>query len=565
MSNESQVAADREAIVEAKGKGRLATMLTYSRLSGPGWLQSAITLGGGSLGSSLYLGVLAGYSFLWLQPLAMILGIVMLSAIGYVTLSTGERPFGAINRFNPVLGWGWALAALAANVIWVMPQYALAFGALEQNLLPESVTGSAYFKVVISILILLFSIAVTWSYDSGTWGVKLYEIVLKILVALIVLSFFGVVVTLARNDPSFDLGAILGGFVPDFGAVFRPADTYANLLGDVVADYRGYWSDLIVDKQRDVMISAAATAVGINMTFLFPYTLLKRGWGKEFRGLAVFDLSTGMLIPFLLATSCVVVASASQFHAKAPEGLVEGTLTSGKQFGEYQGLLTNRIKLELGEAEFEAIPAAAVATRLRELPEADRRLAATMVTRDALDLAQALKPLTGEPIANLVFGFGVLAMALSTITLLMLISGFVVCEMLNLPSSGWPHRLGTLAAATGVFWPLIWGDDDARFWLAISASVLGFTLLPIAYLAFFFLMNQKKLLGESMPTGGKRLLWNILMGIAAAVATVGSVYMLWKKAGVWGLVIAAAFGILVLLGFLIPLVMGSTSSKPSDR
>ena len=93
-----KVQEDRRLLIEAGEKGPLATLGAYVKLSGPGWLQSAITLGGGSLSSSLYLGVLAGFSLLWLQPLAMVLGIVMLSAIGYVTLSTGERPFRAIPR-----------------------------------------------------------------------------------------------------------------------------------------------------------------------------------------------------------------------------------------------------------------------------------------------------------------------------------------------------------------------------------------------------------------------------------------------------------------------------------
>ena len=115
-AHDSKVDSDRELLREAVDRGFFATIGAYLRLSGPGWLQSAITLGGGSLGSSLYLGVLGGYGLLWVQPLAMILGIVMLSAIGYVTLSTGERPFRAINEHvNPVLGWGWALAVAAAS------------------------------------------------------------------------------------------------------------------------------------------------------------------------------------------------------------------------------------------------------------------------------------------------------------------------------------------------------------------------------------------------------------------------------------------------------------------
>ncbi|MEX2213475.1 MAG: hypothetical protein WD768_05065, partial [Phycisphaeraceae bacterium] len=73
--------ADRQALVEARSKGFFAKLGTNTRLSGPGWLQSAITLGGGSLAGSLYIGILCGYELLWLQPLMMIFGVVMLCAI----------------------------------------------------------------------------------------------------------------------------------------------------------------------------------------------------------------------------------------------------------------------------------------------------------------------------------------------------------------------------------------------------------------------------------------------------------------------------------------------------
>ena len=86
--------AERELklINEAKEKGTGAVLATFIKLSGPGWLQGAITLGGGSLAGALYLGVIMGYHMMWLQPVAMILGVIMLSAISYVTLSTEERP-----------------------------------------------------------------------------------------------------------------------------------------------------------------------------------------------------------------------------------------------------------------------------------------------------------------------------------------------------------------------------------------------------------------------------------------------------------------------------------------
>ncbi len=134
---DSKLVMDRQLLETAKSGGVFDKLRIYSRLSGPGWLQSAITLGGGSLASSLFLGILGGYSLMWVQPFAMILGIIMLSAIGYVTLSTQERPFEAVRaHVNPALAWGWILAVAAANVVWCLPQYALANEVVSQNLLP---------------------------------------------------------------------------------------------------------------------------------------------------------------------------------------------------------------------------------------------------------------------------------------------------------------------------------------------------------------------------------------------------------------------------------------------
>ena len=68
LSMNPQIERDREMIIEARKKGKGALTGAFVRLSGPGWLQSAITLGGGSLSSSMYLGILGGFAFLWLQP-----------------------------------------------------------------------------------------------------------------------------------------------------------------------------------------------------------------------------------------------------------------------------------------------------------------------------------------------------------------------------------------------------------------------------------------------------------------------------------------------------------------
>ena len=185
-----RVNADKEILREARTRGSLATLGAYIRCSGPGWLQGAITLGGGSLAGSLYLGVIGGYSLLWLQVIAMGMGVVMLGSITYVTLSTGKRPFQAIkDHINPVLAWGWAIATLMANIVWSLPQFSLATAAILQNLAPGLTVslGDTGAKVLVCAGLLGLSIGVIWLYDTGSKGVKAFELVLKLMVAMVVI------------------------------------------------------------------------------------------------------------------------------------------------------------------------------------------------------------------------------------------------------------------------------------------------------------------------------------------------------------------------------------------
>ena len=559
---------DRQLIFDAKKKGGLSLFKTYVRLSGPGWLQSGITLGGGSLASSLYLGVLVGFSFLWLQPLAMILGIVMLSAISYVTLSTGKRPLRGINEHvSPILGWGWLIAAMMANIVWSMPQFALGTAAIQQNLLPGIVGGTSdslvqnpfIAKVIVVGVFLAVCIIITTFYDSGGRGVKIFEYIIKAVVTMIVLCFFGVVIKLSLEG-KIHWGEIFGGLVPDFSLFIRPSSKIIPHIQKVSEQFQGFWTKMIVDQQRDVMISAAATAVGINMTFLLPYSMLRKGWDKHFRGLAIFDLSTGLFIPFLLATGCVVIASSSQFHAQPAEGFVAdepggeiiGT-PARNLVGPYNALLKDRLKYQIGAEEYTKLNDEQIQQQTETLPWADKRMAAMLVKRDSFNLANTLSPLTGEVIAQYIFGFGVLGMAISTAIILMTINGLCFSELLNKPPFGWPQRAGSLMVSVGAVLPFLW--TDAAPYLAVPTSVFGMVLLPIAYFAFFLLMNQRNFLGENMPTGIKRLIWNILMALAAGAASFGCVWSLWSKLQ-WT-------GIGILAGFIaLCVVVHFTRSKP---
>ena len=551
MHMNPRIEKDRQMLLDAEKKGKGALFRVYLKLSGPGWLQSGITLGGGSLSSSLYLGVLVGFSFMWLQPFAMILGVIMLSAIAYVTLSTGQRPLRGINEHvSPILGWGWLLASMMANLVWSLPQFALGTAALRQNLLPgligPQVMAEIPGKMIAGAIFLAMGLTFTMTYGAGGKGVKVFEILIKTIVSIIVLSFIGVVVKLSIEGRIL-WSEILSGLIPDLSLFMKPTDKIMPHIERVAENFRPFWTNMIVGQQRDVMISAAATAVGINMTFLLPYSMLRKGWDKYFRGLAIFDLSTGLFIPFILATGCVVIASSSQFHAVPAQGLVAdepgGTITdepAANLVGPYKGLLADRLKFDIGQEEFEKLTPEQVQMKTEALPWADKRMAAMLVKRDAFNLADTLAPLTGPVIAQYLFGLGVIGMALSAATMLMTINGLCFCELLGRPPRGWTQKIGSIMVSVGALGPFFW--KDAAPYLAVPTSVFAMVLLPIAYFAFFLLMNQKTFLGNNMPQGGKRILWNVLMALASGAAAFGSVWSLWSKLQ-W-------LGIILLVGFI---------------
>ncbi|MCA9048939.1 MAG: divalent metal cation transporter [Planctomycetaceae bacterium] len=557
-AGEEKLNQERQLIDEARRRGPFALLKTYTRLSGPGWLQSAITLGGGSLGGSLYLGVLTGFSMLWLQPLAMILGVIMLSATAYVTLSTGERPFGAIRRhINPVLAWSWLIATMLANMVWCMPQFSLGVGAVTQNLFPGAD------KLPATVVLFAASFAVVWSYNTGSQGVRFFELLLKILVGIVVISFFGVVLRMAASPEGLPWSEILAGFNPSNLLELSPR--LASAI-DGTGPYADFWRGKVMDPQIKTLLTAAATAVGINMTFLLPYSLLKRGWDRTFRGLAIFDLSTGLVVPYMLATGCVVLAAASQFHAQPAPGFLGETAPDGTLIepaanlaGGVYAFMDDRLKQELGPDEFHARFGASKAERSetqtaelsaarKALPEADIRMAAILAKRDNQQLAGALETLTGRTVAHYVFGIGVLAMAVSTIIILMLINGFALCEALGTEGSNTVFRIGCIIAGLSgaVGSQTLWSNKEAAAWLVVPTSMFGFALLPIAYITFFAMMNSREILGENMPRGLNRLKWNVLMSLSTGLALVGSFFSISNSDqptlgfGLVGAIIAAA-------------------------
>ncbi|OGD16859.1 MAG: hypothetical protein A2Y69_00235 [Candidatus Aminicenantes bacterium RBG_13_59_9] len=399
----------------------------YWKLTGPGWLQSAITLGAGSAGSTILAGAGFGYKLLWVNPLAMFLGVVVFAAIGRQTLLTHARPYDVFwKRLHPALALFWGLTVLISSIVWQFPQYALGTEVLRDIL---SVAGLSPPRLPIVLFLLAASSAVCWSYGRGSRrALRTFERTLKYMLLSMVGAFFLVVV-----KTGIDFKALLGGL---FGFYVPGTKEGMNLV-----------------------LGQLGAAVGVNMTFLFPYALLARGWGREHLRLKNFDLGASMFLPFVLATGFVTIACANTLYARGIQ------------------------------------------------------------VRGAVDAAHALEPLIGLTLGRIVFSLGVLSMCFTTMVLEMLICGLVLSEMLGFELHGKAYRTSTMLAnigALGAFAAL-------PFWIPVLASSLNLIMIPAAYLGFFILHNMKTYLGEDVARGPKAALWNALLILAILVVAAGAV------------------------------------------
>ncbi len=443
------LAEERDLLERLAGQNRTGRWRGFLRLTGPGWLQSAFTLGSGSAVASLYLGAHYGYELLWVQPLAMMVGIFMLMAASHQTLSTGIRPFEAMRCFiHPGLAWAWAIATLVATFVFHLPQYALAAGVTEDMIAAAAgwePTGlpRTLLLLGIGLIIAAVSTLITWNYGRGLRGIRHYERILKVLVWLIIIAFFTVV---ARGAIAgrIEWGNLFRGFIP----LFLPTDPAG------------------VTK----VAGAFGAAVGINMTFLYGYSLLARGWGREHRPLARFDLITGMLLPYTIVTSLIIIACACTIH--------------GTPFAPEQILPAN-IGVLIGSAG------------------------------------------VGATFGRFIFGLGILGMALSTITLQMLVAGFALCEVLGIEPVGWRYRLSCLLPLPAFLGVILWKSMGT--WIALPAFTIGLIMLPIAYIGWFLLQNSTRFLGEDLPRGRRRIRWNLILGFSMLVTLVSVIYTLVKQ------------------------------------
>ena len=364
----------------------------HVRAGGPGWLQGAMTLGGGSAITSLTLGTVFGYEFLWVQPVAMLIGCVMLFALAHQTLSTGQRPFQAMRQHVSVpLAWLWAVAALASSIIWGFSHYPLSAGMLEEAIhvstgLQFEATAREIYLFALAVLVWFGCAFTVWRYSAGATAVKVFENGIKILSALVVLGFAWVVLQAAVQG-KISWGAVLGGLIPHS----LPTDAFGVTT----------------------LMAALGTAVGINMTFVYGYTLLSRGWGSEERTLSRYDIVLGLVIPYLLVTTLISVAAAASLH-------------------DLDGTVQSRLSPQQAGAMFAAAG-------------------------------------LGDFVGRLVFPLGVLGMAVGSLVMHMLTCGAAAKEMFGFADDSLAYRLSCLLPTPAVLGVFLWSSMGPYVILPTSA------------------------------------------------------------------------------------------------
>ncbi|MBN1349445.1 divalent metal cation transporter [candidate division KSB1 bacterium] len=490
--------SERELLLSVREQPFFKRIRIYMKFSGPGFLQSAMTLGGGTAGACLVAGSQFMYDLLWVQPLAMFLGTIILAAVARQTVNTGERPYQAFwDRLHPAFALVWGITSLLACIIWHIPQYSLATTSFS-DMFHELGLGRIS-TWIFAVPVLIFSIILVWQYDRGKKGIRIYEIVIKILVWGIVFIF--AVVTFASKP---DWGGIWRGFTfHNFSKLFEPGG----------------------DQRLLVVIGMLGASVGINMVFLYPYSLLKKKWSQAHEGLAFFDLISGMTIPFILATTFIIIGTANTVGRLEPEYKI--TQQTYESLHEQRTPAATAEKLKpLNNLKFTGKEAFTGALRavLRDDAAADITIPlilkqARIPIRSLMDITKVLSGSLGLRLSALILGIGLIAIAFSTITTHMLAAGFIACEMFKMPSDGWSYRLFALLPAIGI----VGAGLKIPFWLAVFTSGIAVVFMPITLIGFLILQNSVKYLGSAMPVGGKRLAWNIGLGLAILITAAASI------------------------------------------
>ncbi len=273
-----------EDLSTARTRGPVLGLPTYLKLGGPGFIGAALTLGAGTMTSSMLAGAEFGYRTLWIFWVAAGSGMFMMAAMARFTC---QAQFDVIEKQAELHGWFLA-RVLTALVGMVTVALVFNFGqvALGTHLIDSiaEAAGASFPQEYNWPLYVLVTTCIALGYGrGGAGGTRLLEGFMKWSLAAMILCFAGCLLVVGVDWSA----AARGALVP-----WLPR----GVLG------------------IDLFIASTAAAIGVADWVLFHYTAHARGWKREHEGLARFDLVAGFFVPFCIVNFLIVCVFAGTLH-----------------------------------------------------------------------------------------------------------------------------------------------------------------------------------------------------------------------------------------------------------
>ena len=278
---------EKEHLIELNKKPFSQKLAGYLKLSGPGFLEAAFTLGAGSFTSSVTLGAAYGYTMLWIPFYSFAFGLFMLAlATRFVTVS--EIPvIQAQNKYHGKFIGSFStgfVACFIASLVFSFGQYALGADSVTSAV---GLVGLNIPKEISWIFIFVTSapLALLYGRGNGTKYVKMIEDVMKILILIMLIVFGAVLFVTGINIPEM----IKGIFLPKIPSGIEGIT---------------------------MLIASLTATIGVMDWVLFNNAMYSRGFSEEHETLGRFDSVMGGLIPVTLVLSLVSIAFAEAFAGK---------------------------------------------------------------------------------------------------------------------------------------------------------------------------------------------------------------------------------------------------------
>jgi Mn2+/Fe2+ NRAMP family transporter len=538
MANLSQ---ERKLLEASREKNFFSTTVTFLKLEGPGWWLAGAAVSSGAMVGSIGLGAYLGLESLWIQSFSMLLGVLILCCISHITLGSQQSLFQLLrNEWNPTLAWWLAGSALITNFAWCMPQFRFGAEITGTFLLPS--LSSKGGKVLIAFVILVSAVVYSIMYERSGQRARLFHWTIKSVVFLIcAISLLSL--SLLFSDAAINFGDIFSGLVPTSSLLSQPAPTYLALIENA-GEMGSFWNDKICENQRSLILTTFSSTLGVNLLFAFPLLILGRGWERGHKGFASFNLWTTLFIPFFIFSTAMVILSSIAFHGKLE--FAQADTISPQQ----RDVLEERLAYEIGHLDFEKLAPFQVDYQIAQLSASEIQLSNLLSGQSVEGLISRLVSISSQPdLIQTLLGLIVLLVCFSTILVLMMINGHLVCEVLGKPHKGASFQSGSLLLALSSIGPFIWQEQSQ--WVADPTYFISLAMLPFALLSIFLILNSREILGRERPRGISG--WMFICGNALAVLILGasSLFTAWNHT-VFGIpagkLLVILIGILLLIG-----------------